>query len=172
MNSSYVVSVLTIDKPGIIEKVSSLISQHQGNWLASNFCRLSGQFAGIVEFSCPTEESVNLLNALESLSGPDFQLHVAKGELQAETKTNTATLSIMGNDKMGIIKEISKTLANHQVNLLKLNSSCESAPNWGSLLFKAEATLEIPSDVSLDVIQEALEDIANDLIVEIELNQM
>ncbi len=170
MNTNYVISVITRDKPGIIEQLSKVINEHQGNWLASNFCRLSGQFAGIVEFSCPSEESVNVLNALESLSSPDFQLSVAKGESQGEQNTNVVQLEIMGNDKQGIIKEISRILASHHVNLLKLSSSCESAPNWGSLLFKAQAEIEIPKDLDLDDLTESLEEIANDLVVEVNLS--
>ncbi|MCU4675392.1 glycine cleavage system protein R [Catenovulum sp. 2E275] len=170
MNTNYVISVITRDKPGIIEKLSKLINEHQGNWLASNFCRLSGQFAGIVEFSCPSEESNNVLNALESLSSHEFQLHIAKGESQTENNKNIIQLEIVGNDKQGIIKEISRVLASHHVNLLKLTSSCESAPNWGSLLFKAQADIEIPSDLDIDELTDALEQIANDLIVEVNLS--
>ncbi|WAJ69216.1 glycine cleavage system protein R [Catenovulum adriaticum] len=172
MHTNYVISIITRDKPGVIEKVSKIIDEHKGNWLASNFCRLSGQFAGIVEFSCPTEESNNTLNALESLSGTDFQLNIAKGDNQQTQQHNVAQLTIMGNDKTGIIKEISHTLASHHVNLLKLTSTCESAPNWGSLLFKAQADIEIPSDVDLDDLTQALEEIANDLIVDVEVTSL
>lgn len=172
MNTNYVISIITRDKPGVIEKISKIINEHKGNWLASNFCRLSGQFAGIVEFSCPSEESVHTLNALESLSNHDFQLHIAKGEDHHPQQSKIAQLSIMGNDKSGIIKEISHILASHHVNLLKLTSTCESAPNWGSLLFKAQADIELPSDLDIDELTEALEEIANDLIVEVELTSL
>ena len=47
--------------------------------------------------------------------------------------------------------------------------TCGSAPNWGSSLFKASAIVEIPDGFDLDPLREALEEIANDLVVDIDL---
>ncbi|MER2493713.1 glycine cleavage system protein R [Catenovulum sediminis] len=169
MQINLVISLITRDKPGVIEKLSAVVKKHQGNWLASNFCRLSGQFAGIVEISCPTDAKTQLSDEIAARLNHEAQIHIAEGQDEQNLQSRRAQLSVMGNDKSGIVNQISATLAEHNVNLVRLNSTCESAPNWGSLLFKADATLEIPETVDIDDIQEALEEIANDLIVEISL---
>ena len=51
MNTSGVSLILTVigdDRPGLVERLSSVVSQHQGNWLESSMSHLSGKFAGIV----------------------------------------------------------------------------------------------------------------------------
>lgn len=169
MQSQLVISIISADKPGIIELISKTVRANHGNWLASNFCRMSGQFAGIVEVEVAHEHQTELTAAIEALAKNNIQLHVALGTESTSVECTQAKLTVVGNDKAGIVNQIATKLASLNVNLLNLKSSCESAPNWGSLLFKAEATLELPIDLDIDDIQDVLEDIANDLVVEITL---
>ena len=64
---------------------------------------------------------------------------------------------------------ISKTVTELSVNFEQLNTECMPAPMAGDILFRASASLKIPDGLSIDVLQEALEDLADDLIVEIKL---
>lgn len=169
MQSQLIISIISADKPGIIELLSKTVRAHHGNWLASNFCRMSGQFAGIVEVEVAHEHQADLTTAIQALAQNKIQLHVATGTESSIVECALAKLTVVGNDKAGIINQIATKLASLNVNLLNLKSSCESAPNWGSQLFRAEATLELPIDLDIDDVQEALEDIANDLVVEINL---
>ncbi|WP_016957219.1 glycine cleavage system protein R [Catenovulum agarivorans] len=169
MQSQLIISIISADKPGIIELLSKTVRAHHGNWLASNFCRMSGQFAGIVEVEVAHEYQAELTHAIQALTQNNIQLHIAIGAEAPAQECNLAKLTVVGNDKSGIINQIATKLAALKVNLLNLKSSCESAPNWGSQLFKAEATLELPIELDIDDVQEALEDIANDLVVEISL---
>jgi glycine cleavage system regulatory protein len=74
---------------------------------------------------------------------------------------------LIGNDRPGIIREISKTVTDLAVNFEKLTSECVPAPMSGDALFKASASLKIPQGVSVDLLKHALENLADDLIVEI-----
>ncbi|NTS77679.1 ACT domain-containing protein [Catenovulum sp. SM1970] len=165
---TYVVSVITQDKPGVIETLSNLISTKQGNWQASNFCQLAGQFAGIVEFSIEEAHASDVEQALTALNEQGFQLQIKQGE-GADSQSPCSTIDITGNDKVGIVKEISSALARHHINVIKLTSTSEPAPNWGGNLFKAQVEVRSPSQQALEEAKDALEAIANDLIVDIEL---
>lgn len=167
----YVVSVLAPDQPGIIETLSDTISQHQGNWLASNFCRLSGQFAGIAEFSVDKIHCDKLLNAINALNTSQMKLHITQGHADQQTDLQEARLTITGNDQIGIVKQISAVLAAQKVNVTELSSVIKSAPNWGSPIFEAQITVSAPTEFDFDDIQEALENIANDLIIDIDLDK-
>jgi glycine cleavage system regulatory protein len=79
------------------------------------------------------------------------------------------SLDLVGQDRPGIVKEISHALAERGVNLEELETECESAPMSGEILFKAHATLRAPADVDLDTLQSDLEAIAQDLMVELSL---
>ena len=77
-------------------------------------------------------------------------------------------IEITGNDKTGIVQELTQILNQFNLNIVKFDSYLETAPNWGGSLFKANALISIAADFDLEKLQESLESIANDLMVDIE----
>ena len=73
----------------------------------------------------------------------------------------------MGNDKPGIVQELTAILNRFNLNIIKFDSTCDSAPNWGGLLFKAKALVAVEEGFDLDELSDELESIANDLVVDI-----
>ncbi len=53
MQRLLVMTVIGPDRPGLVESVATLVSQHGGNWLESRMSRLGGQFAGILRIEMP-----------------------------------------------------------------------------------------------------------------------
>jgi glycine cleavage system regulatory protein len=78
-------------------------------------------------------------------------------------------LSLVGNDRPGIVREISRALHELSVNVEQLNTECVPAPMSSEELFKAEATLRVPPELDIAVLQQRLETLADDLIVDISL---
>ncbi|WP_438863638.1 glycine cleavage system protein R [Neptunicella sp.] len=165
-----VVTLVGTDKPGIVERISKTIYQHQGNWLASSLSKMAGQFAGIIQVMLPDDQIDSFHTAVNNISDLRCVVHEDISEFQPG-ETRTATVDIMGNDKPGIVQEITAALHHAGANVLKMQSHCESAPNWGGELFKAEILIGVPAELSLDEVQERLEDIANDLVVELQLKR-
>jgi glycine cleavage system regulatory protein len=81
-------------------------------------------------------------------------------------------LEIVGQDRPGIVRQISHALAMHGVNVEELESDCSSAAMSGETLFKARATLSIPPSCDVTVLRRELEQIASDLIVDISLAEL
>ena len=81
-------------------------------------------------------------------------------------------LDIVGQDRPGIVRQISQALANHSVNVEELSTECASAAMSGETLFKAHAKLNIPESCNLSQLQSELERIAEDLITEISLAEL
>ncbi len=44
-----VITIVGQDQPGIVETLSAVVADHDGNWLSSSLSNLAGQFAGIIE---------------------------------------------------------------------------------------------------------------------------
>jgi len=80
-------------------------------------------------------------------------------------------LELVGQDRPGIIRDISEALAARDVNVVELESACNSAPMAGEMLFTARARLWSPSGLSLDDLRETLEKIAHDLMVDLTLDE-
>jgi glycine cleavage system regulatory protein len=78
-------------------------------------------------------------------------------------------LEIVGQDRPGIVRQITHALATFGVNVEELHTECASAAMSGETLFKARAKLGIPASCDVTSLRQTLEKIAADLIVEISL---
>jgi glycine cleavage system regulatory protein len=78
-------------------------------------------------------------------------------------------LDLVGNDRPGIVRDITRLLAEHGVNVESLTTEVAPAPMSSEPLFHAEALLAVPQGLALDVLQNHLETLADDLMVELNL---
>lgn len=170
MQQSIVMTVIGADRPGLVESVASLVAQHGGNWLESRMARLGGQFAGIVHVAVPAENAPALSHSLSGLSvrGLNVVVHSEAAVAPAKT-TQIRSLEIIGQDRPGIVRQISQTLAEFEVNVEELETECTSAAMSGETLFTARARLSVPDSCDLSSLRERLERIAADLMVDVTL---
>jgi glycine cleavage system regulatory protein len=132
---------------------------------------MAGKFAGILRISIAAENVNSLQIRLSLLATQGINVGVeVSAEAGESGATKDLTLNLVGNDRPGIVKEVSQALAKMGVNVLELTTNCESAPMSADLLFKTEAHLRVPKGFDADVLTDALESISNDLMVEITLD--
>lgn len=169
MATYLVLTIIGDDQPGLVEKLAQTIAEHSGSWLESNMSHLAGKFAGILRVSIADAQADALVQDLHKLSSV-LKLVVEKVNLaDPPPRQRTLRLSLVGNDRPGIVKEISRALAAAHVNVEELSSQISSAPMSGESLFHAQAVLKVPADLDSGTLQEQLERLADDLIVEISL---
>jgi len=173
VDASLVLTVISDDKPGLVESVSDIISQHGGNWVESSMARLSGKFAGILHVVIAEEEADQLDQALQNLVEHGIRVMVERSEDIPEVSTERQMkLDLCGTDRIGIVHDVSQILAERNVNVDDLQTECSSAPMSGKEIFRATAKLGLPATVDLDELRAALEKIASDLMVDISLDDV
>jgi len=172
MNRGFVLTVISDDKPGIVEKIADVINQHQGNWLESNLSYLAGKFAGIVEYSVREEQADLLTQKLKALSGSGFTVVIEPVVSASSPITASHEFSVVGNDRPGIIREISQAFAKQGINVVELHSKCSSAPHTGIPLFEAWGTVSIPAGTDIENFETALDLICDQLAVELEFESI
>ena len=102
--------------------------------------------------------------------GRDDNGHAGGCHADGKWETGRLTLlEIVGHDRPGIIREITRVLAGQGVNVEELSSECVSAPMSGETLFKARVRLQLPARCDSAGLREELEKIASDLVVDISL---
>ena len=169
MTNNLVLTVIADDKPGLVESLAHIIASNSGNWLESSMSQLAGKFAGILRVGVADEHVEKLIEELNGLSS-EFKLVIERAaDESADQSSRIVELSLVGNDRPGIIKEISAAVSALGINVERLNTQCTPAPMSSVALFKAIATLEVPEQVALEALQDKLEQLADDLIVEIEI---
>src|SRR3569833_178969 len=172
MQHSLVMTVIGKDRPGLVESVASMVADHGGNWLESRMSRLGGQFAGIVQVEVPADREQAKAKTLKTLDARGLTVVVHSDQTEARSSSKTNILEIVGQDRPGIVRQISHTLAEAGVNVEELQTECASAAMSGETLFKARAVLHVPPSCDVGKLREALEKIAADLIVEISLEKV
>lgn len=168
MSTFLVLTVIADDKPGIVEQLAETIAAAGGNWLESRMSHMAGKFAGILRVSIDEKKSNGLVSALSSLSSGGIVVNAEVSQDAGETiASKDLTLNVVGNDRPGIVREVSQVLSKLGVNVLELTTNCESAEMSAVPLFRTEAHLRVPQGFDNDRLSDALEAISNDLMVEI-----
>ena len=171
MGTSLVVTVIGNDRPGIVERLSEVVLAAGANWEESRMARLAGKFAGILRISVASAHADALASALRALTSDGLTVVVeSSAEGQAET-FRTVRLELVGNDHPGIIRDISKVLAQHQVNIEELETSVSGAPMTGEQLFRAAVQLRLPAAVTTEWLRGRLEALAGELMVDVTLDE-
>jgi glycine cleavage system regulatory protein len=168
MARALVLTVIGEDRPGLVEALADVISQHEGSWDESRMARLAGHFAGVVQIHLPEAQAESLITALSSLSERGLSASVVDSDwsLANVDHRDSIRIELLGQDRPGIIREISGALAALGVSVQDLRTVVESAPMSGERLFRAQAELVPPADVEIDRIRAALEELADDMMVD------
>lgn len=168
--ATLVLTVLGDDRPGIVDRLSGLISQHGASWERSQMAHLGGKFAGIVEVAVPDAHATALQEALRSV-GADGLLHVTaeRADTAAVPGGHRLTLELVGTDQPGLVHAVSAALAAVGANIEELATTTRDAPMAAEPLFEATAIVVLPPSVRVDDLRAQLEALAVHLMVDIEL---
>ena len=164
--ASLILTVVGPDRPGLVSALSAAVAARGGNWMESRMARLAGQFAGIVLVEAPE----SLLEDLRALESQGLRILVQSGEPEvagAETQP-LLVLDVVGNDRPGIVRDITQILAGHAVNIEELTTGVASGSFSGGTLFRATALVRAPGEAAVDAMRLELEQLGNELMVDIQ----
>jgi glycine cleavage system regulatory protein len=173
MDAPLVITAVAPDRPGLVESLAAAVARHHGNWLESRMARLGGQFAGILRCTIPHDQREKLLADLESLEASGLTLIIQTDQpASAVPDGRIVFLTLVGQDRPGIVRQISQVFARSDVNVEELETECSSAPMSGETLFHARARLRVPSACPTQALRSELEKIASDLMVDVNLTEI
>ena len=166
---SLVVTAIGTDRPGIVRQLSERAQGFGANWAGSRMANLSGQFAGIVHFEVPTENADALSEALQELEeSSGLRIVIAKSIVPPVVDgRRVVLLEVVGPDRPGIVREMSRGLADRGVSIEELHTEIVSADSAGHT-FKVRALLMVPKSVTNPELQRGLESLASEMSVDIE----
>ena len=167
MSNYLVLTIISDDRAGIVEQVAQTISQHGGNWMESSMARLAGKFAGILLVEIDASAQQPLEADLAALANQGIKITVENSGPPTDDDAHISCLEIVANDRSGIVGEISSLLAKNQVNLVSLETFCESAPMSAGMMFYAHAYTQLPDGMTEDQLTQLLESLSDDLMVEV-----
>lgn len=170
MTVPLVVTLNGVDRPGVVARVSECARECGASWSESRFAHLAGRFAGVVRLDVPEESVGALERALRGLDVEGLHVTVERGEVGAPAALPRLTLELVGQDRPGIVRDVSAVLARHGVNIEELETEVESASMSAELLFRARASLVLPESADVDALREDLERLADELMVDVQVD--
>jgi glycine cleavage system regulatory protein len=168
MRTTLLLTAVGTDRTGLVESLASRIAAVGGNWEESRLARLGGQFAGIVLVTIDDAKTDALIAKLRELESAGLQVtsRVVPAAVVAPSGTRVR-LTVTGGDRPGIVRDVSRILAERAVNVEEIESSVGSAPMSGEAMFVARARLMVPTSLELTTLRTALESLGNELMVDL-----
>lgn len=171
MNTSLVLALIGPNTTGIVHRVAEIATAHGANWLSARMMNLAGQFAGIVHLDLPQAKAEALKTALHDVEQNGMRVLITSGHAAPGGPADDhLRLELLGSDHRGIVRDVSGALAQLGVSIESLVTDRVSGAHSGDLLFRASAELRVPAEVVTPQLRNALESLAQDLMVDLTLD--
>ena len=156
MNQSVILTVVGSDRPGLTKALADAVYKVGGNWLESHLSRLGGQYVGSVLVELPADSLGDLEAAANAIDANGLSVSISPSLAADDRSGDVLAIEIVGQDRPGIVREVTTVLAGLHVNIEGFSSEIEGSAWSGSPLFRGRANLLLPPDVSIDRLREAV----------------
>jgi glycine cleavage system regulatory protein len=167
MHIKVILTVIGTDRPGLTEALATAVQEAGGNWLDSRLSRLGGSYVGSVLVELPEDALELLRDKAAHVDAAGLKVSIAHAAHPVEMPGTPLELSLVGQDRPGIVREVSAALSRFHVNIEDLETGFEDAASFGGRLFRAKARLLVPARVSAEAVQEVLEGISGEIMVDL-----
>lgn len=168
--TALVLTVVGADRAGLVAAVADVVDAHGGNWENSELAELAGAFAGIIEVSVADDRVDDLRVALTGLDGLlTIAVHASETSPTDDVDMRRLAFTVLGNDRPGIVREISATLSAHDLSIERMSSETYDAAMSGGRLFEAKIVARAAASVDIYAVQSALEELAAEIQVDVTL---
>jgi glycine cleavage system regulatory protein len=172
MTTPLVLTFVGDDRPGLVNAISEKVAHCGATWLESRSVRLAGKFAGVVLVNVPDESLIPLELSLRDLAPAGLRIAIERGATaEPQTPRRLVTLEIVGNERPGIVRDVTQALSGLGVNIEEFMSGLEGEPFTGVQMFHATARLSVPDGLKLEEMRKALERLAAEIMVDLTVGE-
>jgi len=161
-----ILSAVGSDRPGLTRALADAVYGAGGNWLESHLSRLGGKYVGSVLVELPEEGLPKLEQAARDIDAAGLKVALVGADEESRPEGQPLMLELVGQDRPGIVREVTAVLAGLGVNIEDFATSRENSSMSGALLFRASARLMVPAGTSPEALQQALERISGEIMVD------
>lgn len=166
------ISILGQDQPGIVAAVSGILFERNGNIENVSQTLLQSMFGALLIVAVPdTETPQALQDALQATcSSLNLFVHVEPYSLPAsiaKPETQPYIVTAIGPDRSGLVWEVSKELARHDVNITNMQAIFKGGTKALDNLMIFE--VDVPKHTVMNELRAGLRDIAERRSLEIKV---
>ena len=167
MITKVILSAVGSDRPGLTQSLADAVLAAGGNWLESHLSRLGGKYVGSVLVEIEEDKLTALEGQIRDVDVAGLHVSIVAAGEEPATPAHLISIELVGQDRPGIVREVTAILANLSVNIEDFWSGTENSSWSGERLFRATARLSIPADTSFEQVRAALEAISGEIMVDL-----
>jgi glycine cleavage system regulatory protein len=167
--TTLILSVVGSDRPGLTQALASAVLSAGGNWLESHLSRLGGLYVGSVLVELDEARAEALRAAVSAVDAQGLGVRIAPAARDAQAAGDALRLSVVGQDRLGIVHQVTAILSGLAVNIETFETHISAEPHSGAPLFNMAASLRLPDGLGTQDVQAALEAISAEIMVDIAL---
>jgi glycine cleavage system transcriptional repressor len=173
MRKNIVLTLTGLDRVGIVDTVTEVLTKYDGNVETSRMARLGGEFAMLMLVSMPEDQLELFKDGVESLQKQGLQVATRLTDQSHGQKYSgwlPYQIEVHGADHEGIVHKVAHYLTEHGINIEAMDTGIVPAPMSGTLFFSMNAIVLVPPSMPSKEWQTDLDDLADNLNVEIKVS--
>lgn len=167
--ATLILSVIGSDKPGLTQALAGAVLAAGGNWLESHLSQLGGLYVGSVLVELDPDGVDKLRAAVSAVDAHGLEVRIAPAAEGAKVDGDAVTLSLVGQDRLGIVHQVTALLSGLGANIEAFETRISLEAHSGAPLFHMDARLRLPAGLQAEDVQAALEQISAEIMVDISL---
>lgn len=175
-DSYLVLSALGPDRPGLVAEVTSFLTERGGNIEDSRMAVFGAEFGIFTLVSGTADEMAKIAaeaRTLEAKTGLTVVTKPTKSPVEhRRAQTVPCIVTAEALDHEGFVRSVSSALHAVGVNIVSLETHAYNAPITGSPLFRLEAKIDVPREVSLGKVRDAMADVAERQNIDIDVKSL
>src|ERR1700751_2087991 len=93
-----VLTIISKDRPGLVQALAQVVADHSGNWIDSSMARLGGEFAGILRVDISEHAAVSFEQSLAALAEHGIAVTVRRDVATPAVEGRRVHLTLTGAD--------------------------------------------------------------------------
>jgi len=175
MRRWFILSAIGQDRPGLVAELAQLIYDCDANLEDSRMTILGSDFAVILLASSSAVDCGNRLAQGAKRLERDHGLTILIRSLTGGPRPGIPApghilyrVRAAGEDRAGIVAQVCRSLAEHGVNIVELETRSQPGPG-GSPHYEMDIRAEVPARLEIAALRESLDRTADALVVSIEV---
>jgi glycine cleavage system transcriptional repressor len=162
--SYLVLSALGPDRPGLVHEVTDFLTERGANIEDSRMVVLGAEFGILILVSGTADVMDRITRDAKSLEERTKFGVIVRPTKSPEEHRRAAVIPCVVTaealDHEGIVRAVALAISRMGINIVSLETTAYNAPITGSPLFRLEATIDLPSGVSLGELRARMDEVA------------
>ncbi len=155
-NSQLVISAIGQDRPGIVDRITRYIFEHDLNISDSRMSVLGGEFAIQMLVVGPWNEIAKFESTIPELeSSLDLSIVARRTDIRPRNQQLLPyVVDVVALDNPGIVHHLANFFSQRNINIEELTTTSYAAPHTGTPMFAVNLEVGVPAEIQISELRD------------------